>query len=377
MIDFTTVMLRPIDDVYDQFLADDDALVEGTYDYPDSLPFIGGNMGLNLHFFMIKPSASLRFMIVDAYKAATYSDELGWYSKGIGKFVGALGMKGFLRHFFANIAPKGSLVMIDRCEYAYDNSNPMAWDGDEFVCLDETSCDDCRPLSLANDVSVIKMLGTCGEPWKCNYDAEWDEVTMASCAASHRAWFSMRVEFEDSCWKNGPASERNGQFYTDVFRGYCTGSGITYYQRMIDDASAKELCDASTQTVETEISVLVAPDKYQDQVLELTTGDVTGAVTACAEGTITHVGVDAMKGEIVNFGIFVNGKLQGGVDKTNVHPADDGYKFGSFVITDLDPSNGKVNEVIASMTLDYDGDITTTSDQITFNATAEVTGKLS
>lgn len=377
MVDFTTLMLKPIDDVYEQFLADDDLVVQGTNDYPTTFPFIGGNMGLNLHWLMIKPDPSARYMLLDTYKNATYSEEFGWEDGGIRNFDGVLGMKGFLRHFFTRVAPFGSLITLERCSYGNDNSDPMGWNGKEMVCKDEGSCDDCREMDFENDVSVIKMLGTCGDPWKCSWDESWDNTTKTACATMHRTWFSTRVEFEESCWHNGPSSTRTGQYHSDVFRGFCHGPGMTQYNRMIDDAGALAVCDSTAQTAVGEERVFVGFGEYQNQKLTLTTGEVTGSVTGCVSGTISSKGSSAMKGEIVAFGVAVNGVPQGGIDKTNVMKTAQGYKYGTYVVTDFNPKYGNVNTVAASVLMDYDGDLSTTADQVTITATAKVTGKLS
>lgn len=136
------------------------------------------------------------------------------------------------------------------------------------------------------------MIHTCGKPWECHYDDTWDATTKTACEGFHRAWFSARVDFEQSCWVNGPPSFRTGAFMPDVFLGFCSCKGVTCYDRMIDDKAALATCDKDTQTTAVVGRLTFPNGAYQDQKLSLTTGQVTGTTTACVSGKISLEGFE-------------------------------------------------------------------------------------
>ncbi|KAI2497603.1 hypothetical protein MHU86_16909 [Fragilaria crotonensis] len=291
LVDFTTLVLKPLDNIFDNFLKDTKKKIIFTYDYPDKLPNTGKNSGMSSHFVIAKPSAQFFQTLTDAYKNINFSPTMGWNWQGIKDFKGALGTKGFFVHYFTRVEA-GVNDVLSRCVFGSDASNPRAMDpSGNVVCRDPLDCRDCRSFDFKS-MKVIKMIHTCGKPWECHYDDAWDAATKTACEGFHRAWFSARVDFEQSCWSNGPPSFRNGAFKPDVFMGFCACSGITCYDRMIDDKSAPSVCDKDTQTSVGVGRITFPNGAYQDQKLSLTTGQVTGSSTACMSGKISLDGYD-------------------------------------------------------------------------------------
>jgi von Willebrand factor type A domain len=81
-------------------------------------------------------------------------------------------------------------------------------------------------------------------------------------------------------------------------------------------------------------------------------------------------------GKIIDFGISVNRILQGDFDASNVVSSLTGFTFGTFVVRDLNPMYGESNRVTASVTIDFDGNIATSSDQITILVEDVIVGGL-
>ncbi|KAI2497601.1 hypothetical protein MHU86_16907 [Fragilaria crotonensis] len=299
-----------------------------TYDYPDILPNTGKNSGMSSHFIIAKPSPEFFKKLADAYVNAIFSPTMGWNWQGIKDFKGVLGMKGFFIHYFTRVET-GVSDVLSRCVFGNDASNPRATDpSGKVVCRDPLDCKDCRTFDFKS-MRVIKLIDTCGKPWECAYKDSWDSTTKKACEGFHRAWFSARVDFEESCWKNGPPSFRNGAYKPDVFLGFCACSGITCYDRMIDDKSAPSVCDKDTQTNSKVGRITFPSGAFQDQQLSLTTGQVTGSPTACLSGKISLAGFDAP----YNLGIVVDtsGSTCG--------------KFAGTLVGDLD-EDGKANTIL-------------------------------
>lgn len=68
-------------------------------------------------------------------------------------------------------------------------------------------------------------------------------------------------------------------------------------------------------------------------------------------------------GNVVAFEIEVNGVIDTNFNVTHVIPGPVGFTYGELIVSGLDPFFGAVNRVKATAIVDYDGDISTTSDQ--------------
>lgn len=153
LVDFTTLMLKPIDSNFNSFIQDSTQKIRFTYDYPTNLPHTGKNSGMNPHWVMLKPDPLMFDTLALAYKNTDYSPTRGWASRGIRDFKGVLGMKGFLVHYFTRVAAGTSGVM-SRCRFGNDASNPHALDASgSVICRDPLDCTDCRTTDFQTILS--------------------------------------------------------------------------------------------------------------------------------------------------------------------------------------------------------------------------------
>ena len=81
-------------------------------------------------------------------------------------------------------------------------------------------------------------------------------------------------------------------------------------------------------------------------------------------------------GNVTAFRISINGMEQSGIDPSRVARGPTGFSFGQFVVTGLDPLRGNVNELSASITIDYDGIEATTEDQVILTVQNLIPGTL-
>lgn len=82
-------------------------------------------------------------------------------------------------------------------------------------------------------------------------------------------------------------------------------------------------------------------------------------------------------GKVIDFSVSVNGgAAQANIDASDVMSDWTGFVFGQFVVPGLNPRIGAVNTITVTAVLDYDGDASTESDQITLMTTNTVTGSL-
>ena len=102
-------------------------------------------------------------------------------------------------------------------------------------------------------------------------------------------------------------------------------------------------------------------------------GPVLVASTDALNGVLLS---NPVLGNVTAFSISVNGVQQGGIDPSHVAIGPTGFTFGSFVVTGLDPLQGSVNEVSASITIDYDGMEATTDDQVILTVKNLIPGTL-
>ena len=298
-----------MDSIFDEFINNPTHKFRVAYDYPDQLPNTGKNIGIDTHWIMMKPSQTLFSTLAEAYKKSYYSPSMGWDGQGIKGFKGVLGLKGFLIHDFTTVE-KNTHGVLPRCRFGNDGSSPHGIDQNgQPTCRDPLDCQDCRAFDF-DQINVIKMIHKCGKPWACSYDDNWDASTKKTCEGFHRAWFSARIDFEQSCLINGPPSFRNGAFKPDVFMGFCACSGVLCYDRMIDDKAAPNTCDKDTKTTSNVGRINFPNGAFQDQKLSLTTGQVTGSTTACVTGKISLQGFEPP----YNLGIVidVSGSTGGG-----------------------------------------------------------------
>lgn len=114
---------------------------------------------------------------------------------------------------------------------------------------------------------------------------------------------------------------------------------------------------------------------YGLDMIDNTPDDVTGE--KAIQVTTTDALTDALLsnplvGSIVDLDVNVNGMDQPAIDLTTVESGPTGFSFGTFIVNGLNPTEGFVNKVSASITVDYDGDIGTTADQVVLSTTNDM-----
>ena len=78
--------------------------------------------------------------------------------------------------------------------------------------------------------------------------------------------------------------------------------------------------------------------------------------------------------KVLDFELKVNGNTVTDYDETDIISSPIGYAFGLFEVTGLDPTNGFVNSISASVLIDVDGFTTTLDDQLELETSTEVLG---
>lgn len=204
VLDPTVIMLQPIDELYDALIADTTA--KAAYSLkPDGL--------VDTSMLIIKPSLTEFDAIKESFKTTPYDTSTGWGGSGIGAGGGdGAGLAGVLTHYYsANPA-----LEVDRC--TYNNGNDPA----------------CKTMAIG-DVKIARATSdVCGSPWDCTYDnSGWDAETEALCRSILYEWSRKRADFEDNHWDKPNTVSRTGSFQSDVYLGYCDGSGgKTGYKQM-------------------------------------------------------------------------------------------------------------------------------------------------
>ena len=228
MVDFSTLLLQPLDDAVDALLASN-ATASFTLNYATNLPATGLNQGANLGLFLLKPSWKLYNHLVELYKTATYDPELGWESSGVVGFDGALSTSGLLTYFYQS----REFIELPKCIYSNEAEKPR--DAVTGQCLNGyVECDNCL-LTEVHEIKAGRFYNTCGQPWQCPFDESWDGPTELLCREFLGDWFQKRLRFEINHWR-GPESPRDGAFHPDIFLGYCQKTGEGGYSFIIPDA---------------------------------------------------------------------------------------------------------------------------------------------
>mmetsp|Transcript_3930 Transcript_3930/g.5729 ORF Transcript_3930/g.5729 Transcript_3930/m.5729 type:complete len:630 (-) Transcript_3930:451-2340(-) len=258
----TAVMDKPLDDIFDAFIADEKAKV--AFSMSPNTPSV-----ISMEFVLMKPDPSLVETLSDAYMKTPYDATNGWDNNGMGHFSGALGMQGILTHYFVNVEPESSIIL-DRCSYGNDH------------------IDDCLVTPL-EDIAVAKI-SQCGSPWTCpDSTSSMSQSEQERCDSIEHHWYSMRKEFEETCFIGPPLGQRDGTFKPAVTLGFCDGPGILGYKHLIDDKPAPLSCDSETHTTSTTgILTIREGSSYQNQKLSLTTGVHTGQPEVCISGRIAQ-----------------------------------------------------------------------------------------
>ena len=79
-------------------------------------------------------------------------------------------------------------------------------------------------------------------------------------------------------------------------------------------------------------------------------------------------------GNVISLTVKVNGLIQPNISASQVISGPAGYSFGTYIVKGLNSTKGFKNNITASVVMDYDKNITTTSDQQTLTTFTVVTG---
>lgn len=163
LLDFETVLQKPIDQEIDELLADDNR--KGIYilTAPDKNT---GEAGVDTGFLIIKPSLDETDRIINAYLNTPFDPTTGWDGQGHHNFKGGMGISGFLSYYFAN---DPGYEQRDRCVYAHNADDR---------CLANTSLTEAKSLKIDGTV--------CGSPRDCPYDhPDWSPEKKEACSTLH------------------------------------------------------------------------------------------------------------------------------------------------------------------------------------------------
>ena len=204
LVEPTTMILEPIDEVFDTLLADDNKKASYVKN-SDNLIDMGS--------LIIKPSQTEYLAIKDTFINTAYTDANGWGGSGIGAGgpgSGGMGSQGILTYYYEG--SPADVTELDKCVYGNDMSAA------------------CRTKNI-NEVKVAKIGETdCPPAWKCDDTGEEYQL----CKDFHSKWSEKRKDFENMHWKLTPFASRKGTFDTDSFKGYCAANGKASYSNMLE-----------------------------------------------------------------------------------------------------------------------------------------------
>lgn len=120
-------------------------------------------------------------------------------------------------------------------------------------------------------------------------------------------------------------------------------------------------------------------DGFGLAMIDNTPDEVTGkgAQQVTTTDALTEVLMtNPVVGEIVAFEVMVNNVVDPNFGLSDVAPGPVGFTFGELIVGGLNPFFGSVNRIRVTVTVDYDGDIATTSDQHSFYAENVIPGMM-
>jgi hypothetical protein len=182
----------------------------GMANYPDK-PVQGG-------FVIIRPNQTVYNDYVQIVQDGDFRDDGGWGGKS-GRFWGAMTFQGLTPYYWISLHPHRS-IELNWCYY--DNMNTASIkDKNSNLCTvpDIYPCSDCSKMTK-NDVYLFHYT-VCQKPWTCQIH-DLDRL----CTEMHHEWFTVRSQLEQSWGRSGTGI---GQYHTEQFNGYCTGSGHNHY----------------------------------------------------------------------------------------------------------------------------------------------------
>jgi len=252
-LDLDTVVLQPLDDLFDAMLMETSASLEVrrnipvmfekdmpdvvdaffTRDYNMNQPRTKKPVLVQGGFLVLRPSMDSFETYKNIIREGDFRQGSGWGGKGYVTY-GAMTFQGIVPYFYDVMRPNTS-TEVSRCVYNAQADNPRTGktidnkvQGD---CRDgQSDCRDCREA----DVSTVKLahFTLCQKPWNCLPHNDHD-LRHKLCRKLHHEWFRIRKNLENQWYSDSMRGsikeQRNGKFQPEQFFGYCKSSGAKGY----------------------------------------------------------------------------------------------------------------------------------------------------
>jgi hypothetical protein len=252
-LDIDTVILRPLDDLFDVMLLPANATKHipaamwtpnvthpvnafFTRDYPMINPGRKvKKVGMQGGFFVVRPDRRVFDEFCSIIMSGQFYPGPGWGGTKLryGGYFGAAQIQGLVSYYYGHFHSNTS-IELNRCNYNQMADNPR--DKKKGRCMTgEENCQDCRETNVPDIYSAHYTL--CQKPWWCpSPDHKWLNETVwegsesmgALCLKLHHEWHRIRYDLEQT-WKIAPTSKeaftnRSSKVTRDSF-GHCQPGG--------------------------------------------------------------------------------------------------------------------------------------------------------
>jgi hypothetical protein len=296
-LDFDSLLLRPMDDLFDAMLGSDAGksvnnisvpIAKGpktktpdfskpidaafTRDYNQvQKPSVNAPVGYQGGFLVVRPSLDVLERYRDILKRGEYVFGKGWGGKH-GGFYGALTFQGLLPYYYEYVSPTNehNEIELDRCIYNQMADNPrkstykfpratpldpkaMGFK-DTDLCRDgRKDCSDTDCQRVYPRDTVTTHFTFCKKPWDCSEGLP-GTVADDTCKGLLREWYAIRRELEDY-WTLQSGSETELSYsstetlalveerrkgISNHYLGYCNASGDpAAYLRLVEPDDPK------------------------------------------------------------------------------------------------------------------------------------------
>mmetsp|Transcript_15583 Transcript_15583/g.32911 ORF Transcript_15583/g.32911 Transcript_15583/m.32911 type:complete len:678 (+) Transcript_15583:67-2100(+) len=258
-LDFDSLLLRPMDDLFDAMLAEEDGDGEEArkklpmaklprtreVDYSKRIdaafvrdynsvnhPSLDAPVGYQGGFLVVRPDLD----VLERYRTILRRGEFllgprdGWAGK-FGGFYGDVTFQGILPYYYESVAPQGvhNEAELDRCIFNQMGDNPRksTYKFPRATPLDEkkmgfhdtkqcrdgrTDCSDTDCQRIHPKDSVTTHFTFCKKPWDCS-QGNPGTVVAPTCLGLLKEWYGIRRELED--WWLLPSPRNNNEIETN------------------------------------------------------------------------------------------------------------------------------------------------------------------
>ena len=240
-LDLDTIVMKPMDDLFDVILRDLDEQPNALEDIEKRLPIMFDktlppkvdafftrdynmvkagkkHVGVQGGFLVIRTGMEPFHEYKEIIREGNFVEGKGWGGLGFGPFYGSLTFQGIVPYFYDALHPN-TAVELNRCYYNTMADNPR----DQRTVNDKVSgncrdgrddCEDCREIDVAEIYTAHFTL--CQKPWSCLPHSQ-DMLQHRLCRKLHHEWFRVRADLE--------GRKGEGKFDSDQFCGFCNHSG--------------------------------------------------------------------------------------------------------------------------------------------------------